>query len=265
MEVSRKDYLRHLISRPLFQPLWSNLMKLCHAGMNYGGGQTIETSGEIDALEFAANSIPKSAPLVLFDVGANEGAYLRMALQTLGNDVKAYSFEPQSSPFFALEKQFANDPRVTAKMLALGNAATTATLYFAAEGETTASFHGLDKPVEAKTETVHITTLDQFCLNHSIERIDILKIDTEGHEMDVLLGAQTLLRDGRISVIQFEFGEIFNRTSYHFSDFFQLLAPQYRIYRILRHGLAELSIYSANLELYKTANFMCILRNSAGS
>jgi FkbM family methyltransferase len=238
-------------------------MKLCHAGMNYGGGQEVETSGEIAALAFVAKSIERSDPLVLFDVGANRGTYLRAALDTLGNHVRAYSFEPQSSSFLALEKEFADDPRVMTKMVALGKAATTATLYFGSEGETTASLHGIDTPREPKTETVQIMTLDQFCLEGAIERIDILKIDTEGHEIDVLLGAQSLMRNGRISSIQFEFGEIFNRTCYHFVDFFQLLSPQYRIYRILRHGLSELSSYSANLENYKTANFMCILKRPA--
>ena len=258
MKLSHKDLLRDLISRPAFQPLWCNLMKLCHVGMNYGGGQEVETSGEIDALAFAANLIRRSEPLVLFDVGANQGSYLRAALSTLGNRVRAYSFEPQSASFLALEKEFGRDPRVITRMVALGNTATTATLFFGAEGETTASLHGLDTPREAKSETVQMMTLDQFCADESVQCIDILKIDTEGHELDVLLGARSLLSSGRISSIQFEFGEIFTRTGYHFFDLFQLLSPGYRIYRILRHGLSELPSYSANLELYKTANFMCI-------
>jgi hypothetical protein len=64
----------------------------------------------------------------------------------------------------------------------------------------------------------------------------------------------------RISSIQFEFGETFLATDYHFCDIFDLLSPRYRIYRILRHGLFELTRYSHDLEVFKLSNFMCMLR-----
>ena len=110
------------------------------------------------------------------------------------------------------------------------------------------------------SETVQITTLDQFCADEAVERIDLLKIDTEGHEMDVLQGAAQCLREDRIFAIQVEFGETFLPTRYHFCDLYDLLSPQYKIYRILRHGLYELSGYTHDLEIYKLTNYLCIHR-----
>jgi hypothetical protein len=47
-------------------------------------------------------------------------------------------------------------------------------------------------------------TLDGYCARHGVERVDFLKIDVEGAELDVLLGAQALLKDRRVGIVQFE-------------------------------------------------------------
>ena len=43
---------------------------------------------------------------------------------------------------------------------------------------------------------VDVTTIDLFCAEHRIERINLLKIDTEGHDLDVIRGASNMLRRG---------------------------------------------------------------------
>ena len=58
----------------------------------------------------------------------------------------------------------------------------------------------------AMTTTVPTTTLATFCANASIDRIDLLKVDVEGHEHRVLLGAGSLLRDRRIGAVIVEMG-----------------------------------------------------------
>lgn len=109
-------------------------------------------------------------------------------------------------------------------------------------------------------ETVTVTTLDQFCIDAHISRIDFLKIDTEGFEFEVLLGAAETLSARKISAIQFEFGEFYPQTNHHFLDFWDLLSSNYVVYRILRHGLGELSRYSPDLEIYKAGNYLCLRR-----
>src|ERR1700733_209521 len=94
-----KNAIRQLLSRPALQPAWTRLLKLCHAGMNCGGGQSVSHSGELGALDFVLRSVPASRPFVLFDVGANDGESLQAALERIDRDVRAYSFEPQSSSF----------------------------------------------------------------------------------------------------------------------------------------------------------------------
>ena len=51
---------------------------------------------------------------------------------------------------------------------------------------------------------VQTQTLDNFCLNEKIENIDVLKIDTEGNDLNVLKGAKKLLSENKIKVIYTE-------------------------------------------------------------
>jgi FkbM family methyltransferase len=253
-----KDVIRGLLSRPALQPALLQLLKLCHAGLNYGGGQTVKDSGEVGALAFALRSLQRPAPRTLFDVGANDGEYLEAALKAMGPDARVYSFEPQSSSFETLRTRFESDPRVQLRKLALGREEATVDLFFGSDREPTASLHRNTQSGPVRSESVHITTIDRLCAEESIEHIDILKIDTEGHEMEVLLGASQLMRADHISCIQFEFGDTFLGTPYHLKDVWDLLSPQYTIYRILRRGLIEVPCYSHDLEIYKIANFLCI-------
>jgi hypothetical protein len=134
----------------------------------------------------------------------------------------------------------------------------TVNLFSAGEGESTASLHKNPDLGHGYSEVVQITTIDDVCEAEGVDRIHVLKIDTEGYEMDVLSGAQRMLEEGRIETIQFEFGETFLGTGYYFRDTFDLLSPRYTLYRILRSGLCRVTGYTHDLEIYKLTNFLCI-------
>jgi hypothetical protein len=55
-----------------------------------------------------------------------------------------------------------------------------------------------------KALSVSIMTLDGFSLKEKIGRVDFLKVDTEGHELEVLKGATTLLKNQQIQFTQIE-------------------------------------------------------------
>ncbi|MBK8024283.1 MAG: FkbM family methyltransferase [Chloroflexi bacterium] len=54
---------------------------------------------------------------------------------------------------------------------------------------------------------VKVDTLDDYCARNAVESIDYLKIDVEGYEMEVMLGAESLLSSGQIGLIHFEYGD----------------------------------------------------------
>jgi FkbM family methyltransferase len=136
---------------------------------------------------------------VVFDVGANAG---QSAKKYLSNFPEAliYSFEPVADTFAGLVATFSRQPRVKPFRLALGST----------DGQTRmATDAGPSDMFRVRgdgNETVEMQTLDGFCHDHNIGHIDFLKIDTEGHDLEVLKGATRLLQSARVSAIQVEAG-----------------------------------------------------------
>jgi FkbM family methyltransferase len=235
-------------------------LKLCHAGLNVGGGQWLGDSGEIEALRIASKKLAVAGTFTLFDVGANDGSYLKIAREVLGQELRVLAFEPQSGSFRTLEKRFSSNSWLTLNRVALGEEEASSDLHWQSDGDTMASFLTGSIVSGNASETVVVTTLDRVCREAGISRIDFLKIDTEGYELEVLFGARGMINAGRISALQFEFGDFYPQTNHHFLDFWDLLSPKYAFYRILRHGLRALPRYSTDLEIYKSANYLCLLR-----
>lgn len=77
-----------------------------------------------------------------------------------------------------------------------------------------------------------LSTLDEYVLENGIERIDFLKIDTEGLDFKVLKGAEGIINSGNVKYIQFEL----------WVDpilFFNLLKDRYDMYFILEDLIIE--------------------------
>lgn len=83
---------------------------------------------------------------------------------------------------------------------------------------------------------VEVTTLDDYCEKKSIDRIDILKMDTQGTELDVLRGAQKLLSRRAITMVYVEivFAPVYagNPLYHHMAAFMEEQGLDlFRIYR----------------------------------
>lgn len=106
---------------------------------------------------------------------------------------------------------------------------------------------------------VNVLTLDDFCSEHEISKIDLLKIDTEGNELKSLIGARQLLYENRIKAIQFEFNEMNLCSKSTFKDFWDLLENFY-FYRLLPGGqLLPITKYIPYFcEIYAYQNIIAI-------
>jgi hypothetical protein len=110
------------------------------------------------------------------------------------------------------------------------------------------------KPLTAYPVTV--STVDDFLREQNIQRVDFMKIDTEGFEMDVLQGAKASLGEGKIGAIQFEFNDVHFARRQFLADF-QAVLPSHRLYRILRDGLVPLDLLSvAEREVFTFQNIL---------
>ena len=196
-------------------------------------------SGEARAISHCLEGLVRP---VVFDVGANEGDWLAAVL-TRSPHAIVHAFEPQA----ALAARIAADrPALLVNNVAVGDRAGELSLYDYSDhpGSQHASLlpgvidtlHGS----KARATTVAVVTLDDYCAERRVERIDFLKIDVEGFEANVLRGARRLLANGCVGAIQFEFNEmnVIGRT--FLADFMALLAPTHTLHRMLPHGLLPL-------------------------
>jgi hypothetical protein len=91
-----------------------------------------------------------------------------------------------------------------------------------------------------------------------VTQIGLLKIDTEGHEMAVLMGASRLLKRGGIDFIQFEFNEMNVFSRVFMRDFFDLL-PGYTFHRLLPETAIKLASYDpVFMEVFAYQNLVCV-------
>jgi hypothetical protein len=94
----------------------------------------------------------------------------------------------------------------------------------------------------------------------NLERIDFLKIDTEGHELEVLRGAKRLISAGAIGLLQIEFNEM-NVVSRVFMRDILTLLPGYRVYRLLPSDLIDIPKMPLKSELFGFQNLIFIPEN----
>lgn len=172
----------------------------------------------------------------IFDVGANVG---QSAHKFRGAFPKAsiFCFEPVQSQFQELQNSVASDPHIKCFQLALGSTPGKGNIYLT-DHSTTSS---LIKPEYSRgSEEVQISTIESFCMEHGVERIDLLKVDTEGFDLEVLKGAASLLSSDCVTFVLVEVG-------FHPGDERHVLFDHIREF-LMSYGFYVYGFYDQNLE-----------------
>jgi FkbM family methyltransferase len=228
-------------------------------GMNYTN-YDFDSDGELWLMQYVKQKLKNKKETLIFDVGAHKGAYLISLDSIFDATASVHSFEPSNAAFEKL-KLF-KCKNITAKLnnIGLSNSVGTHTLFCHTIGGTGSSIHNFDHKDamhrKQHEETIQLNTLDAYCAENSISKIDFLKIDTEGNDYFVLLGAEKMLSEKKIECIQFEFSDkmIYSKTS--FFDFYTLLSNHnYKLYRMLADGIQKIDAYSTLYEIYAGTNF----------
>ncbi|WP_149537757.1 FkbM family methyltransferase [Siccirubricoccus phaeus] len=212
---------------------------------------------------FLRRLAPQLRDGVIFDVGANEGAYARR-LAALLPQARILAFEPHPRTAARLRGRVPANVEVVEQ--AVGAAAGSVVLHdFAGEdGSTQAS---LDPGAirlyggEPTRFEVACTTIDDILAARGIERVAFLKVDTEGYDLAVLKGAARALAERRIGVIQFEFIGANIVTGATMRQFFEVLEG-YDIGRLCLNGeVLPLPAYSVRrCEIFVSQNLVARAR-----
>ena len=117
-----------------------------------------------------------------------------------------------------------------------------------------------------KAEKVQLITLDDYCKENRIARIDLLKCDVEGHEYFVFKGAQEMIEAEKILRIQFEYGGCNIDSRVLLKDIFeQFSGLNYSFYKIMPRGLEKIEEYDQRLENFAYKNFVLLHRSIVNS
>jgi len=108
---------------------------------------------------------------------------------------------------------------------------------------------------------VAMTTLDAELAKRGVAEVDFLKIDTEGNDLNVLLGAKTYFAERRIKVVQFEYNAQWLYAGATLSRAFDFLQSHgYKIRLLKRQALGEMSVREIG-EYYCYSNFVAYCRS----
>jgi FkbM family methyltransferase len=169
----------------------------CHDGI----GRLLYYFGEVDREIFAFLNGYLKPGFTVVDVGANVGIYSRFAATRVGPDGAVYSFEPNVE---LLPRLRANLSPLPVRLFPYAVSDRSGTVTFHVSDDTAKSSILAD---ESSTRTVKVqcVTLDEFHGEPmSSAAIDYLKIDVEGFDYHVLLGAEKLFKNQMIKVAQIE-------------------------------------------------------------
>ncbi len=151
----------------------------------------------------------------VFDVGAHIGQSAALFADTFPA-ARIHSFEPDPESYAQLHALAAGYPQVSTVNAAVGERDGEATFFVNQFSQTNSLLkatdgagrflvgeHGLDLRNETR---VRVTTIDRYCDEQRIDRIDLLKLDTQGYELRVLDGAKGMLERQAVPLIYLEVG-----------------------------------------------------------
>jgi FkbM family methyltransferase len=150
--------------------------------------------------------------MTVLDIGAHHGFYTLLASGLVGSTGRIFAFEPspREAKTLVLHVGLNRCKNVTVERDALGSEEAEGGLHVVRGSQT--GCNSLRPPAEdagaTRTIPVHVVRLDDWLERQGLSSVDFIKLDVEGGEMGVLLGAERLLRQGHRPVILAEVQDV---------------------------------------------------------
>ena len=167
----------------------------------------------------------KINPKYFLDIGAYMGTYSDLILKNFEN-CKIFMFEPQKNIFKKIKVKYKNKKNIKIYNCAISNLSTFKDIYIN-QHELTSSLSTLDvennKYLQLKARLFGTTgpgmilkkakvktkKLSEIIKSKKFKKIDLVKIDTEGHEFEVLKGMGQNIKNIKYILVEFHNDEIY--------------------------------------------------------
>lgn len=197
---------------------------------------------------------------VIFDVGSNIGEWSRMA-RSNHPKAKIHTFEIVPDTYRKMLNNITIDENMIPNSFGLLDKSGPVQLKHNIEFDamsTTVMDLRLDQSVSM---TGLAFTGDEYVESRGIEKIDYLKIDTEGAEGNVLRGFENTLKQGKVKMIQYEYGLVCILTKWMLIDSYRLLEPLgYKIGQLKRDHI-EFRDYALIYENFNGPDYVAVHEN----
>jgi FkbM family methyltransferase len=200
--------------------------------------------------------------MTFLDIGAYHGIYSILAAKRLGASGRVVAFEPspRERHRMLLHLRYNRIKSVTLEPFALAAEAGKAQLAVVVEGFTT--MNSLRRPqiehpiIEVMVETI---PLDAYLIQKQIGKVDFMKIDTEGGEVEAFRGAHALLSDSRPFIICEVLDQVTRAWGYPAAEIMSLLRGyDFEWFDILSDG--SLLQHSPKKEYPEGRNYLAVPR-----
>lgn len=228
------------------------------------------TNGETIVQSTVLENLKHNDSICIFDVGANIGTWTHSLFEQSDNTASliVHAFEPCADTFSTLASNL-NAWNLTGNIksnkLALSSSVNKRPFYSLGPNIGTNSLSPPNASTKHTVEQVQTETIDNYCLRNNISHIDLVKIDTEGHDMEVIYGSNNMLASGSIDILQFEYNYRWIDSRYFLRDAFELLLPLgFAIGKITPRGIEFYPGWDYELETFIEANYLAVkqsLRN----
>lgn len=242
-------------------PHWGVLLKFSQRYLDRHNGENncdSATNGEEYLLR---HILPSMRGGCVFDIGANVGNWTSYAL-SIEPSLNIHMFEPSKITYQECSQK-TWPPGVHLNNFGLGEYKEIRQLNIVHATSGMNSLYlrqGVEAAEATATESVHITTLDEYCEEHGVEHIHFMKVDVEGHERAVLLGAARMLKERRVDMIQFEYGGCNLDAKVYLLDIWEILINNnYHIAKLFPSGPKPIENYSQTLENFRYSNYIAYL------
>ncbi len=219
----------------------------------------IQSNGELTILK----KLSTFDPLIIVDGGANVGNYALLASKICVN-AKIFSFEPVNDTFSQLENNVRNNPNITPirKGFYYENCKKKINLFSSNEHSSIYNLEGLSYDT-LDGINIELYKGDDFIKDYNIDEVDMLKLDLEGAEYDALLGFENAVKNGKIRLIQFEYGYINITTKKLLIDFYNFFeANGYIVGKVFPKNV-EFRNYQFKYEDFLGPNHVAVKKSDA--
>lgn len=152
------------------------------------------------------------AGILVLDVGGSDGWFAKIIFRFCGPQAKVISFEPLRSMAEKLSQLSSCYSNYHFEGLALGSTGgETEIIEYGTSGlssmKTLSKEYGYSNHYDTRVVdryTIKVVTVDEYLKSHDINDHLVLKIDTQGFEYEVLLGAKEALSSGQIIAVIIE-------------------------------------------------------------